>query len=89
MDARLRGSGLRDFGLCKQIVEREKFNGVVMITTIWGKVDLDQAQDRECEHYDTLQFWSDLRSGVLLGPFVQGQPLQSKSLRVLQTPIKD
>lgn len=27
--------------------------------------------------------------GVLLGPFVQGQPPQSKSLRVLQTPIKD
>jgi hypothetical protein len=54
MDARLRGNGLRDLGLYKQIVEREKFNGVVMITTIWGKVGLDQARDRECEHYDTL-----------------------------------
>jgi hypothetical protein len=89
MDACLRGNGLRDLGLCKQIVEREKFNGVLMITTIWGKVDLGQARDRECEHYDTLQFWSDFHSGVLLGPFVQDQPPQSKSLRVLQTPVKD
>ena len=60
MDARLRGNGLRDLGLCQRIVEREKFNGVVMITTIWGRVDLGQTRDRECEHYDTLQFWSDL-----------------------------
>ncbi|XTI85478.1 hypothetical protein V2W45_1233832, partial [Cenococcum geophilum] len=62
-DAHLRGSGLRDLGLCKQIVRREKFNSVVMITTVWGKVDLDGTRDRECEHYDTPQFWSDLRSG--------------------------
>ena len=49
----LRGSGLRNLSLCQQIVGREKFNGIVMITTIWGKVDLDQARDRERKHYDT------------------------------------
>ncbi|KAF8457751.1 P-loop containing nucleoside triphosphate hydrolase protein [Terfezia claveryi] len=66
IDNRIQGSSLRALNVFKGLVGEENYHGVVLVTTMWDKIDdndYDGAKERQKELMTQLNFWGDMKQG--------------------------
>ncbi|RPB24585.1 hypothetical protein L211DRAFT_807872 [Terfezia boudieri ATCC MYA-4762] len=66
IDNRIQGSSLRALSIFKGLVGGENYHGVVLVTTMWDKLDdndYDGAKERQKELVTQLKFWGDMKQG--------------------------
>jgi hypothetical protein len=69
-DTRMAGSAIRNLTIFKKLIGDKALGNVVLVTTMWDRIDQDVGAMRERELLDTQEFWGKLvRSGVTVTRF--------------------
>ncbi len=60
-DIRIGGTARKDIKLFRSLVGEDNMRNVALVTTMWGKVDGEQGQERERELISTSHFWGSMK----------------------------